>query len=150
MNIYERKSQWKLGIILFAALIVGASLWYTSFLAGKIAGEEKKQVTIWAEAVENKAQLLKYNKELFEQMADEERKKVELWANAMRRLITSQEIDLFALQVVQNNETVPVILTDSNGAIKAMRNVDSNLIPLETKLLTPELRDQFTTYPPLI
>jgi signal transduction histidine kinase len=58
----------------------------------------------------------------------EERKKVELWAEATRQLgeadISEKDFG-FLLQVVQNNRTVPVILTDSADNILSYRNLDS-------------------------
>jgi len=47
----------------------------------------------------------------------EERKKVEIWAEATRLTNESDnsgKILSFLLQVIQNNRTVPVILTDSS------------------------------------
>jgi len=71
---------------------------------------------------------LYYTGILVKKLSFEERKKVELWAEATRQL---GEVDLsekdfgFLLQVVQNNRTVPVILTDSSDNILSFRNLDT-------------------------
>lgn len=151
MNIYERKSKWKLWLLFFAAMIVGASLWYTSVLAGRIAEQEKDQVKIWAQAVRNNARLLEETNKLFERLANEERKKVKLWADATNRLIEAEaDADIeFALEVVTNNETVPVILMDEKGRVVGTRNVDDPAITGRS-LLPDTIIQQFTSYPPIV
>jgi len=90
-------------------LIVLASLWYTNRLAGEIA--------------------------------DQERKKVRLWANAYKHFNqASPDSDLgFLFDVIKNNETVPVILTDEAGAIKAWRNFDSLRVTNDPAYLQAQL-----------
>jgi len=145
---YTRKYRWKLWLIAVAAVIVGGSLWYTSLLAKRIASEEKQKVRIWAEATQNKARLLRITTQLFDRLRREEKNKVILWANATRRLIESDEIDYFAFAVVQDNETVPVILTDDKAHIIASRNVDNEWLN-DADTLTEKLKNQFTQYEPI-
>jgi len=97
LNIYSKKQKWKL-LLLLVAIVIGVS----SFV------------------ITNK---------LVKQLAVEERKKVELWALGMRQLsaLDNAEKDYtFILEVIKNNETVPVILTDKNGEIISSRNLDSD------------------------
>lgn len=97
MNIYSKKQKWKI-FLLFIALIIGIS----SFV---ITNNLTKKLSI------------------------EERKKVELWALGMRQLssLDNEEKDYtFILEVIKNNETVPVILTDKEGQIISSRNLDVN------------------------
>ncbi|MCK5170069.1 MAG: HAMP domain-containing histidine kinase [Bacteroidales bacterium] len=64
---------------------------------------------------------------LAQKLSVEERKKVELWALGMRQLsaLDNEEKDYtFILEVIKNNETVPVILTDKEGQIISSRNLD--------------------------
>jgi len=66
---------------------------------------------------------------LTKKLSIEERKKVELWALGMRQLssLDNEEKDYtFILEVIKNNETVPVILTDKEGQIISSRNLDVN------------------------
>lgn len=96
MNIYEQPSRWKLILVAGATLIVIASLLYTNMLTRDIA--------------------------------EQERRKVKLWANAYKNLNTADEnTDIgFLFEVIKNNETVPVILTDAEGKIQTWRNLDSS------------------------
>lgn len=97
MSIYTKKQKWKLLLLVVAVIIGIATFLITNNLAKKLAVEE--------------------------------RKKVELWALGMRQLsaLDNEEKDYtFILEVIKNNETVPVILTDINGEIISSRNLDPN------------------------
>jgi hypothetical protein len=50
--------------------------------------EERRKVRLWAEAVQNRAELVNYTERLFDRLREEERKKVQLWAEAMLRLVS--------------------------------------------------------------
>lgn len=97
MNIYSKKQKWKFFLFVIAVVIGVSSFVITNNLAKKLSVEE--------------------------------RKKVELWALGMRQLsaLDNEEKDYtFILEVIKNNETVPVILTDRNKEIISSRNLDPN------------------------
>lgn len=124
MNIYYQKQQWKLWLFITAVIIVGITLWYTNSLVNQIAQDERKNVKLWAEAVQKKANLVKYTHDLFDKLKNQERKKVELWAEATKELSNEFSVNTFALKVVSDNTTVPVILADENNEPIASRNLD--------------------------
>lgn len=63
---------------------------------------------------------------LVQKLSIEERKKVELWAKAQNEVINSTTENItFPFEVIKNNETIPVIVTDHNGIITFYRNIDS-------------------------
>lgn len=124
MNLYSRKQRWKLVLALVAMVIVGVSLWYSSRIVGKVRQEERRKVELWAEAVQNRAQLVNYTDSLFHRLREEERKRVELWADAQVRLASDDVNDLsFYLKVVSGNTTIPVIITDEKGRPVVHRNL---------------------------
>lgn len=96
LNIYSKKQIYKY-LLLIAAILIGAlSLLYTNRLINKLSVEE--------------------------------RKKVELWAEGMKRLTETdnQNQDYnFIFKVIENNETIPVIVVDSTENIIFYRNLDS-------------------------
>jgi len=96
MDIYYRKQQWKLLIFIFAILIGIGSLLYTNKLVGSLKVEEQKKVKLWAEATER--------------LAD---------------VTISNQDDGFLLEVITNNETIPVMWVDQNDKIISARNLDS-------------------------
>ena len=125
MNIYQKKQQWKWWLAAMAMLIVLASLWYSQQIVQKISNEEKEKVKLWADAIQKKANLVKSTNDLFTKIKTEERKKAELYAEATKEL-TKDVADLgFSLRVLQDNNTVPVIMTANNGKIVSFRNLDS-------------------------
>ena len=110
MNIYTRKQRWKLILLLIALFIGIGSLWYTNQLVKKLSIEEKKKVELWAEATR---QISDFNTE-------------------------PGDIS-FALSVLTNNTTVPVILTDGNNQVISTRNLDS-LLSEDASYLKKELQ----------
>jgi signal transduction histidine kinase len=94
MIIFRHKNLGKLFLLLFAVLIGMGSLFYTQNLVKRLKAEERENVELWAEAT---------------------------------RLIsisdTSQNVDFLSL-IIDNNNTVPVILTDESDSIISTRNFD--------------------------
>jgi two-component sensor histidine kinase len=97
LNIYTKKQKWKFLLLVVAVVIGVLTFLVTNNLANKLSIEE--------------------------------RKKVELWALGMRQLSALDYgggDETFILEVIINNETVPVILTDKDGIIISSRNLDLN------------------------
>jgi anti-sigma regulatory factor (Ser/Thr protein kinase) len=68
-----------------------------------------------------------YTRYLVGILKDEERKKVELWAESTRLISiadSSQNIE-FLYSIIENNNTIPVILTDENDSIISSGNFDN-------------------------
>ena len=65
---------------------------------------------------------------LVHELADEERNKMEVWAEAMRALnLADENTDLnLVLKVINENNTIPVIVTDAGGNVQTFRNVKLN------------------------
>jgi two-component sensor histidine kinase len=126
MNIYSKKQSWKIALGIAAILTIIISLAYTNYVIKQIATDERGKIKIWADAIQKKARLVKYTNELFDKIKLEERKRVEIWAEASKMLTTSENsADLnFYLDILNNNTTIPVILTDETGNIISWKNVD--------------------------
>lgn len=151
MSIYTKKQRWKLVLSAIAFLIVIVSLWYTNNLVKRIQDDEKRKVKLWAVAVQKKAKLVKFTNELFEKIKAEEKKKAELYAEAIRQLSGDLKDPTFVLKVLQDNTTVPVILTnekDEISAATASRNLDS-LKEKDTTYLRQQLNIMKALYPAL-
>jgi len=72
-----------------------------------------------------------YTTTLVNKLSKEERKKVELWAEGMKELSDVTDLNQnvgFIFKVIENNETVPVIVTDSTNKILFHRNLDSTKV----------------------
>ncbi len=152
MNIYTQKQRWKLVLAAVAFLIVIASILYTKNLVDDIRKEEKQKIKLWAKAVQKKANLVKFTNELFEKIKSEERKKAELYAEATRQLSTDLADVNFVLKVLEDNTSVPVILTNEKNEITKntqSRNLDSTRLK-DTVYLRQQLNIMRHAYPPVV
>jgi signal transduction histidine kinase len=98
MRLYEQKIWWKRILFTFAVVIGIYSLWYTNKLVQKLAKEEENKVLLWANAT----------KQLIHLQADQD--------------------PSFYLDIIKENETIPVILVDDKGEIIAYRNLDTSKV----------------------
>lgn len=94
MNIFRNRNNWQVSLFLFAILIGVGSLIYTQFLVRSLKVEERKKVEMWAEAT-----------------------------RLINTADSTQNLD-FLLSIIENNNTVPVILTDGSDNIIATRNIE--------------------------
>ncbi len=120
LDIYTSKQRWKFLLFIAAVAIGAGSLWYTSKLVNRLS--------------------------------EGERKKVELWAEATRLLVESSKetADItFLFKVIENNNTVPVILTDQKDSILFYRNFDSVRVA-KPGYLQKQLKEMKGMHPPLI
>ena len=136
-------------LALMAFIIVMCSFWYSNYLVKRIATDEKQKAKFWAEAVQNRAKLIKFTNELFTEIKMEERKKAILYAEATKQLsnINSNADYNFALKVLQDNTTVPVILLNDNGQMTP-RNLES-MNANDTTYLKKQLALMKQKYPPV-
>jgi len=103
---------WKTYLIFAAFCIVGASLYYTSQLAAKLADEERKKMEQVVEGIKI--------------MADSE----------------SSGLDLtFASTFVSQNTTIPFISVDEEGNINQYNNLDTNKIKRDPAYLERKLAE---------
>lgn len=81
-----------------------------------------------------------YTRSLADDLAKQEEKKIMLWANALKELNSSEGQNSFALSIIMDNESIPVIVTDENGNIINDRNLDSLKRETDTTYLNRELQ----------
>ena len=95
-NSYRFKNILKIILLAFAFLIGFFSLWYTNGLVNKLELRERTKIATWADAT---------------------------------RLIASPDFEgdvNFLFKIIEDNTTIPVILTDDDGIVKGSRNLDSS------------------------
>lgn len=120
IDIYVLKQRWKLVLFVSAVIIGAGSLWYTNILVNKLA--------------------------------EKERKKAAIWADATRIMLESSqsETDLnFLFKVIEDNNTVPVILTDQEDKILYYRNLD-DIKALSPLYLAKQLQVMKKMHTPLV
>jgi hypothetical protein len=138
MNIYSRKQQWKIILLAAAVAIFIASLWYSSSIVSHVRKGEERKVTLWGEAIEIKAQIVyttnqqfaklhesfNQNQEAINQLREKERKEVKIWAKATKELGKDLNDYTFAIELVQDNKNIPVILIDDQGKYSSSLNLE--------------------------
>ncbi len=150
IDFYSQKQRWKLFLLVFAALIVLASLYYTDTMVRKIAADEQQRVALWADAIRKRETLLQDSERLFRAIQEEERKRVELITNVYNRLnhadLNSQTLTFYT-NILQSNTTIPLIETDEDGRIIRSSNLHERFDHFE--VLEGALADYFAAYAPL-
>jgi len=149
VDIYTKKKAWKTFLFVMGMLLIAASIFYTNQLVGKFASSERKNVRLWADAVHRRAELMQYTEKFFGQLQEQEQKKAELLAKVYNRLLVdnnSQDLT-FYLNIIHNNKTIPVILTDAHGKILNSLNLKEGQDTLT--YLTGKLREEFSVYKPI-
>ncbi|MBI9034066.1 MAG: HAMP domain-containing histidine kinase [Bacteroidales bacterium] len=149
MNLYRRKLYTKLALITLAAIIITISLWYSNTLVSKIGKSERRNIETWASAIHQRAQLVETTSQFFQQLQIEERNKVELLAEATKRSVSSslnEELSFYH-EIIANNTTIPVILTDYKSNIIVSTNIKIDTAKYKT--LTGDLRKEFNRYSPI-
>jgi signal transduction histidine kinase len=149
LNIYLKKRRWKFLLFTAAIIIVGVSLWYTNTLVTKFAQSERTNVSIWASALQRKADLVNYADNFFEEIRKEEQKRAELLAETYRKIaIESNSNDItFYTNIILNNTTIPVILTNENDSIIGSMNIDYDKNSI--LFLDGELKKEFLIFDPI-
>jgi anti-sigma regulatory factor (Ser/Thr protein kinase) len=105
LAITRYKNLWKLFLLLFAIMIGMVSLIYTNNLVTKLKLQERKNIELWAEAT-----------------------------SLLNVTDPDQNVDAIISSIIENNNTVPVILTDESDSIIASRNFDETRINDKTFL----------------
>ena len=149
MNLYTNKKRWKWVLAIVALLIVGASLWYTNYLVKSIAEQETKQVQLWAAAMEQHAGMMKSTEEFFNKVSEQEQMRVDLLALAYRQVLdfsTNENTGIY-LEIIKNNISIPLIITDDNGVIMFTNNLPED--QKDKKTFDAELRKAYSKFPPI-
>ncbi|MDB2368916.1 ATP-binding protein [Flavobacteriales bacterium] len=119
INIYSTRKNWKIILFIFATIICLASLTYTN--------------------------------KLVRELDIEERKKIELWAEATNQLVNSgmgPTNNILASRIMQENTTIPIILTNEVGEIIGNRNLPNR--PNQEAFLQKQLKLMAEQHEPII
>ncbi len=139
---------WRLFLVLAAAIAAIVSLFYTNYLIKKLGNEERKKVELWASTIKRKAEILKQNEELFELLKNVEKGRMELLQEAIKGSVSMDEQPEIYQKILYTNTTIPVVLVDAYNLILDRRNTDT--IYKDKDTLNGEFAATFNQYPPLV
>ena len=149
MNLYTNKKRWKWVLAVVALLIVGASLWYTNHLVKSIAVQETNQVKMWAAAMEQHAGMMKSTEEFFNKVSEQEQMRVDLLAMAYRQVLdfsTNENTGIY-LEIIKNNISIPLVITDNQGNIMFTNNLPDDQI--NKKVFDDEMKQAYSKFQPI-
>lgn len=150
VQIYYKKRRWKWLLFASAVAIIIASLWYTNLLVREIARDERMNISIWANAIQRKANLVNYTKHFFDQIKEEEQKRAELLAQVYRNFRDEENSRTleFYRQMLEYNTTIPIILTDKYGNITTYKNIP-DIDMADVKVMNDSLKKEFSSFDPI-
>lgn len=119
-GMFKKFIGWKFVLVSTAVIIIVGTIWYVSSLASKIEQEETKKVATWVAA----------NRELL-QASDE------------------TNINL-AAEIITNNTSIPVIITNKAGQVIDSRNLDTNSLARNPDYMKEQLDIFRKQHPPFI
>jgi predicted RNA-binding protein with PIN domain len=119
-------------------------------LVTRFAKNERINVKVWANTIQRKANLVNYANHFFDQIKKEEKKRAQLLAETYKRIPTENNSrDLtYYLNIIRNNTTIPLVLTDTNGNIISSVNVNFNQDKI--KMLEGTLKNEFSIFDPIM
>lgn len=120
MNTYRNKIVWKTLIIICATLIGCVSLYYTNELANSMSVEEQKRMQIWAEAT----------------------RQIALSEN-------ENEIN-FCLEIIRDNTSIPVIMTDGDSVVSVRNISDSVKVYNDTAYFYKRIAEMGAKHDPIV
>jgi hypothetical protein len=120
--MFQQILNWRTAFAAVAILIVTGTIFYSQYLAGKIARDEKKKVQQWVEA--SKA-LLDPN-------------------------VTEAGIVKLAFKITSENDDIPIIETNERDSISAFVNLDSVKAATDKNYLPSKLRKLASINAPII
>lgn len=110
MDIYTKKSRWKIYLALTGAIIVLISLVYTSYIANEIAIEERQQAKQWAGAISVLGQSFGEDS-----------------------VVAEMSIQ-YIFDIVTENKNIPAIITNEFGEVVDFVNFDTSKVNLNRQL----------------
>lgn len=156
MAHYNKPRKGKLVIFGITVAIGFVSLWLIYNFALQIRHSEEAKVRIWANAVNQKAELMSSTEKFFNDVDIDERRKVKLYIDVIKSfdkndLATDAEFYLSYVSYIVDSSRTPFMIIDRDSVITSCGNVyptpeeDRQLIGTK---LTGELLDVFSQNPP--
>lgn len=157
MNLYTQKQKWKIFLIIIAAVIVAVNFWYSNYMVQEIKQAERIKLERWSNTILQRAQLVNYAHNLYNDLKEEENKKMEVFADAIQRMLGNNEYEdyTFISKIIKQNTTIPVIILYSDSSLHTTRNLELGFEPDPNNeehqaLIKNIVRSSFTKYEPFI
>jgi signal transduction histidine kinase len=132
MDIYSKQSKWKVYLSISAIVILIVSLFYTNNVARRLADAERQRVELWGKAMIE-----------LQKMPDD----VDCIGVDHNCLELNSD---FIFSIVEENKTIPTILTDDRKNITNDRNLNQEKIEADTSYLRKQLNIMASQHEPIV
>ncbi len=149
-----RKGKW---IILGFTILLGfVSLWLIYSFAQQIRKSEQAKVRLWANAINQKAQLMSSTETFFNEVDLDERRKVQLYIDVLESfnnsdLTTDADFCLSYVSYIVDSSRTPFMIIDEDSLITSCGNIadspEKDREMIGTKV-SPEMLGKFSNNPP--
>lgn len=142
MKLYSNKQRWKIALMIAALIMVGMSLFFSNHIVSKVGEQERQHAKQWAGAIKKRVELIQLTNRTFMQLREKEKEKMKLWIEASKEVAnqTNFSIPEFPMQIVKNNNDIPVILLDEDRNISGYRNLSLDASTI--KIAHPDLNQK--------
>lgn len=150
VDVYTHKKRWKTVLAVLALLIIAVILWYTNRLVKSVAEQETAQVRLWAEAMEQHAEMMHYAEKFFGDVSEQEHLRVELLARAYQQVLdfsNNKDMGVY-LDIIRNNISIPLIITNANGDIIFSNNLPED--QRDKRVFDEEMKAAYSKFPPIM
>jgi len=130
----SKNKSWNWTLFSLATAVLFAMILYSNALIKNIKEEERRKVSVWADAITYKAELVSYMEKFFETIRIEEGKRATLLAKAMQKVLEAslnEDVPLLYVDIISSNSTIPSIETDKDGNINWTANADHDVLGLK-------------------
>lgn len=125
MNLYSNKQRWKILLLIIATVIVGITLWYSNYIASQIEEEEREQIELWSQAIQERAHLVQFTQILFDSLKVEERKDADLFGqafNILADMTNNNDLTFVAAYIFSKTDT-PFLIYDQDDQLVESANL---------------------------
>lgn len=145
MDPVMNNTQWKWLLFLSAAAAFAVIIFYSNKLINNIAQEERRRVSIWADAISYKAEMVNKTEQFFNSIKMEEGKRARILAEAIQKVNeASYDEDItFYQDIISSNSTIPSIVAHPGGNIDATVNVPGRIAKMRN---IKEMGDEIHQY----
>lgn len=146
---YRSRHRIKVAFFILAMVFIAVIFLFLNRTINEVRQDERQKVMLWADAVQQRNQLLEYATELFDKLKVEELQKVELWRESQQLILQVEDSQFltFLLKIISTNKNIPIILTDVQRNVITTMNLDEEL--LVGQQIPTEILKKFVKYEPL-
>lgn len=146
-----RSSRLNFFLISISTIILAFTLVFSQLLVRQMEREERSRIRNWAVSTQRQADLSNRVRTIYAKMETQERQYAMVWSYVYEQILGESSTSLkdfdYLMRIISNNRR-PFILVDGSDHIVDSKDPEIN--PSENPVFTKEIREAYSTYPPII